>query len=158
MTITTTKPTVVFVPGGWHLPSHYKLMTDHIVAKGYKLVAIRTPGVRQTSPYPTDFTMDTGAVVSALLTELDEGNEVFVVMHSYGGVPGSAAVQGLTKEDRQKEGLKGGVIGLVYLTSFALEEGFTNADLIKATYNLPGNIRRQPIKSENNVSTSPCVR
>lgn len=45
-------------------------------------------------------------------------------MHSYGGAPGSEAVAGLSKKERQARGKKGGVVRLVYLAAMALEEGF----------------------------------
>lgn len=53
----------------------------------------------------------------------DQGKDVVVLMHSYGGVPGSAALEGLGKTARVEKGEKGGVARLVYVCSFALREG-----------------------------------
>lgn len=50
-------------------------------------------------------------------TLADEGRDIVIVTHSYGGIPGTEAAKGLAKSDREAEGKKGGVIKLVYLTS-----------------------------------------
>jgi len=50
---------------------------------------------------------------------VDEEIDVVVLMHSYGGIPGSAALKGLG----EKEGKEGGVVRLVYVASLALREG-----------------------------------
>jgi hypothetical protein len=49
-------------------------------------------------------------------------------MHSYGGIPGSAACKGLSKAERKKQSLKGGIVGLVYIASFALDQGVSLGD------------------------------
>ena len=148
----STKPTIVWVPGAWHLPSHYKLTTDILASQGYKVVTIRLPANRHTAPWPTDFTMDAGAVASAILIELDEWNEVVVVMHSYGGIPGSAAIEGLTKDDREKKSLKGGVVGLVYISGIVLKQGYTLAMMHEASGKLPNNVRRVQPEYKSDVS------
>lgn len=45
------------------------------------------------------------------------------IKHSYGGVPAGDSVQGLTLQDRKKEGSSNGVIGIVYIAAFALPVG-----------------------------------
>jgi pimeloyl-ACP methyl ester carboxylesterase len=155
--MTSTKPTIVWVPGAWHIPSHYKLTTDILSKLGYKVVVVRLPSTRQTAPYPKDSGMDVGAVASAILTELDERNEIIVVMHSYGGLVGSDAVQGLSKNDREKKGLEGGVTKLVYLTSMAFPEGWDTGSLREATTNIPGNVRRQNFEGDSDVSESSAM-
>ncbi|KAF2665235.1 alpha/beta-hydrolase [Microthyrium microscopicum] len=117
------KPSIIWVPGACHLPSHYKPCTDILKSKGYRTITVRTASVRQTGPYPNGFSQDLGAIVSAILTELDEGHDVILVMHSYGGMPGSAAVEGLLKSDRELNGLAGGVIGLIYISSYVVDVG-----------------------------------
>ena len=41
-------------------------------------------------------------------------------MHTYGGIRGSAAAYGLSEEERNKEGLKGEVVGLIFVTSYMI--------------------------------------
>ena len=44
-------------------------------------------------------------------------------MHSYDGVPGSAAATGLTAVGRRQQGLEGGVIDQVFVAASVLKEG-----------------------------------
>lgn len=46
-----------------------------------------------------------------------------MLLHSYGGLPGSAAMKGLGTSDRLRDGKKGGVKRLVYVSSYVLMEG-----------------------------------
>lgn len=52
----------------------------------------------------------------------DEGRDLVVVGHSYGGVVTSCAVERLSKDARVKEGKTGGVIKVVYISAFALDK------------------------------------
>ena len=44
-------------------------------------------------------------------------------MHSDGGVPGSAAANGLSVVERSQQGLKGGVIYQVFVAALVVKEG-----------------------------------
>lgn len=44
-------------------------------------------------------------------------------MHSYGGVPGSAAAKGLRLAESRQQGLKGGVIGQAFVAAMVVKEG-----------------------------------
>lgn len=48
-----------------------------------------------------------------------------VCVHSYGGLPGSEATKGLSKEEREKDGKKGGVVKMCYICAFAATEGLS---------------------------------
>jgi pimeloyl-ACP methyl ester carboxylesterase len=54
---------------------------------------------------------------------LEEGKEVVLILHSYGGVVGTEAAAGLGLKARQKNGQTGGVIGLFYMAAFILAKG-----------------------------------
>jgi pimeloyl-ACP methyl ester carboxylesterase len=53
----------------------------------------------------------------------DQGNSVILVVNSYGGIPGTQAVKGLSKAERAGYGKAGALVGIVYLSSFIAEEG-----------------------------------
>lgn len=77
------------------------------------------------------------ACIKAELHKLveEQGNDVIVVMHSYGGVVGTEAVhESFGNKYREGEGLTGGVIRLLYLCAFILKEG---ASLATALGGLP---------------------
>ncbi len=61
-----------------------------------------------------------------------EERDVILVMHSYSGVPGSAAALGLGKKERMAQGKKAGVIGQVYFAAI-LHKGGDEVDLFTAS-------------------------
>jgi pimeloyl-ACP methyl ester carboxylesterase len=125
--IMASKPTIVVVPGSWHVPEHFEPTAVILRSHGYNVVGVRIPSARQSGPW-TDLYTDAGAVSAAILAECDAGRDVVVIMHSLGGVAGSAAVKGLGKKEREEKGLKGGVIQLIYLSAFVIEEGVSLSD------------------------------
>lgn len=61
---------------------------------------------------------DDAAFIAAEAEKLaDEGKDVILVAHSYGGVPTTESVKGLSKQERQKQGKKGGIVRIAYVTS-----------------------------------------
>lgn len=67
---------------------------------------------------------DDAAVFHEIIKKLaDQGKEVVLVTHSYGGIVGNESVKGLSKEDREAKSKKGGVIKIVYISSVISEVG-----------------------------------
>ncbi|KAK8058085.1 hypothetical protein PG994_008533 [Apiospora phragmitis] len=58
-------------------------------------------------------------------------------MHSYGGVVGTTALLGLTRKDREAEGLPGGVVQLLYAATFMLALNQNIQTVVRAV-SLPG--------------------
>ncbi|KAF9873852.1 hypothetical protein CkaCkLH20_08586 [Colletotrichum karsti] len=117
------KPTFVLAPGAWHkaAPS-YAPVEQILSSKGYPAVAVEYPSVGAEPP--TKGLNDDAAAVRAVVEKLaDEGKEVVLVVHSYGGLVGANAVEGLGYKQRAKEGKKGGVITFVYLSAFVVPAG-----------------------------------
>lgn len=61
---------------------------------------------------------------------MDGGKEIVLVMHSYGGMPGGAAAYGLSKQERSAVGLRGGIIGLVYIAALIARQGDALVDMM----------------------------
>lgn len=119
-----TKPTFFLVPGAWHLPDIYSSVIDNLSAHGYPTVGLPLPSAGAMPPN-TSFNEDVNAIRASLtkLVDTDE-KEVILVVHSYTGMPGTEAPKGLGRKERQEEGLKGGVVRLVFIMAFAMPEGF----------------------------------
>ena len=69
---------------------------------------------------------DDAALIRSELSKLveGEGRNVIVVMHSYGGIVGTEAVDAsLAKKPREEKGLPGGVLRLLYMTALLLPIG-----------------------------------
>lgn len=50
------------------------------------------------------------------------GEDVVLLMHSYGGVVGTNAIAGLARRERQVRNLRGGVGQLIYVASFMVAQ------------------------------------
>ena len=115
-------PTIVVVPAACQTPAHYQPLASALQKANFTVAVIPLPSVG-ASPGLKSFDEDVAAVRKVVGSLIDDDTEVIVLLHSYGGLPGSAAMKGLGSKDRAKEGLKGGVKRLVYVSSYALREG-----------------------------------
>ncbi|KAJ5210070.1 hypothetical protein N7491_009882 [Penicillium cf. griseofulvum] len=122
--------TILFVPGAWITPAFYQPFIHALSHAHYDVHYAGYPSLDPKEPLTATCQVDSDAVTNILhsLVE-DEGKDVVVFMHSYGGMPGSAAASGLSKVQRVQEGKTGGVIGLLYLGAFVVPEGHSCAGL-----------------------------
>ena len=127
---------ILFVPGCWLTQSFYQPFLKGLTGAGYYVHYAALPSLNPPDPSGADCKTDAEAVAKNLkyLVE-DKGQDVIVMMHSYGGMPGPAAAVGLSKAERKEQGKQGGVIGLVCIGAFLVPEGITCADLLGG--NLP---------------------
>lgn len=99
----------------WHDPDAFFEVGNVLEKHGYTNVYVNTASVGSTKPLDDPFE-DTKIVRKHILKALDEdGHDVVLAMHSYGGVPGTNAAHGLGKKQREAEGSKTGVINLAYI-------------------------------------------
>ncbi|KAK5273220.1 hypothetical protein LTR96_002852 [Exophiala xenobiotica] len=134
----SNKPVIIFVPGAWHPPSCFQPVMDRLEAAGYETHGVSLPSVGappeqqlQTIKPDVEAIQD---IVRPIVT--DQGKDVLLVFHSYGGVVGGESVQGLEKASREKEGKRGGISHLYYCCAFALPEGVSLMDALQGK-NLP---------------------
>jgi pimeloyl-ACP methyl ester carboxylesterase len=131
-----SKPTVVLVPGAWHSPIHYSLVTGLLSLGGYPIVSERLPSVNSTTPKSISVTTDADFVRNELIVPLlNQGKDVLLIAHSYGGSPGAAAAYGLSKAERTAAGETGGVIGLIFIAAFLAETGVSVLDDLGGQFN-----------------------
>lgn len=118
------KPTVVFVPGAWNYPTYFQLVIDLLAKNDYPTatVSLKTviPLDSPASVHRTRSHFEDAEVVRSVVQSLvDQGKEVIVLCHSYGGIPTTEALAGLGK----KNGRDGGVINIIYCAAILLLEG-----------------------------------
>lgn len=117
------RPSFVIVPGAWHQPEIYQKLVTHLNKAGYSAVVTSLPSCNTEDPQQATCSADAEAVRKRILQLMDaNGKDVVVVCHSYGGIPGGGAAYGLSKLSRAKEGKKGGVTGLIYISGFVVPE------------------------------------
>lgn len=118
-----SKPTILFVTGSFAPVEFYTNIVDLITSAGHTIQIVKLPSItKKPGPLPTMY--DDAAHIAALATELaDQGKDIILMAHSYGGTPASQAMKGLSKSERAKAGKKGGVVRLAYMTAVAPAEG-----------------------------------
>lgn len=122
------KPTFVLVHGAWHQPAHGAKLVKALEGHGYNTVAVALPSsVEEGASIPEDMQTDVDEVRKSILKVLDR-SDVIVVTHSYGGLPGSAAIEGLDTATRKKEGHNTSVVALAGISTFLQPVGMTVGD------------------------------
>ncbi|KIV77371.1 hypothetical protein PV11_09169 [Exophiala sideris] len=129
------KPVIVFVPGAWHPPTCFRYVMDKLEAAGYETIGVSFASVG-ASKQLQDIGPDVEAIQNVVRPIVDQGRDVMLVVHSYGGVVGGESVRGLDKVSRAKEGKEGGITHLYYCCAFALPEGVSLMDALQQK-NLP---------------------
>ncbi|KAJ5108877.1 alpha/beta-hydrolase [Penicillium angulare] len=121
--MTTNKPTFVLVPGGSQNPAQYGYLLHLLQAAGYGATSALLPSL---APSDTVTAADDAEFIRSrmILPVLDIGKQdVILIMHSYSGMPGSAAALGLGKSDRAIEGKSTSVIGQIFIASIVPRGG-----------------------------------
>lgn len=129
MPTTVDKPTILIVPGSFSSASFYDSLVTALLALSYPTIALSLPS---TTRLPSAATMadDAAHIHSAVAKLADEGRNVVILTHSYGGIPGTEAVRGLVKTDREAEGKSGGVVRMVYLSSIVPPVGGSQRSVV----------------------------
>jgi len=131
-----SKPTVAIVPGAWHSPGSFDALITFLNAAGYPTVSKRLPSVDTATPTTTTAEGDAKFIVDQVLNPLlNDGKDIVFVAHSYGGSPGGAAVNGLSKADRAAAGLQGGIIGLVWIAALVAPNNVSLLQLVGGKFN-----------------------
>lgn len=124
-----SRPIFVIVPGASQTPSHYAHLMHLIHSHGYGTLTALLPSGGATRPVSAQ--EDAEFIRSCmLLPVLDtEGRDVILVMHSYAGLPGSAAARGIGKVDRIAQGKTTCVLGQIFISTI-LPRGGDGGDVI----------------------------
>ncbi|GAP85913.1 putative prolyl aminopeptidase protein [Rosellinia necatrix] len=122
-------PVLVLCPGAWCDSGYFRFTTDILTTAGYTCLPVSLPSVgselrpKDAPPITHGLQTDANAVRDIVIPQLDAGNDVVLVCHSYGGVVTSEAVRGLDRASRGPG--TGAVIHLVYVAAILLDIGGT---------------------------------
>ena len=124
----SSKPIIVLVPGAWATPAFYTLLSSNLSEKGLTTKIVSHPSAGAEPPIKT-LDDDVSNLRSTLKRLVNSGEDAIVVAHSYGGLVASGSVQGLEKPVRQNQGKQGGIVMIVYMTAFVVNEGLNLIDV-----------------------------
>lgn len=122
-------PTLVIVPGSFAPTKMYDGFVETLKGHDIRTVVVSTPSVGRKEGRPPATMSDDAQEISNVVSKLlDEGEDVVLMTHSYGGIPGTESLKNISRKAREAEGKKGGIEKLVYLTSMVLQPGTSNLE------------------------------
>ncbi|CEJ62157.1 hypothetical protein PMG11_10665 [Penicillium brasilianum] len=136
-------PIYVFVPGAWHTPDTFDGIRALLSKRGYDSEAIALPSVGAAEPTKSGLHADIAHTNVVLRALAEQGRQIVVVTHSYGGMVGSGAVEGLGYAQRSNAGQAGGVIMVVWLAAFVTPKGKSVIDMLGGNW-LPWMLLNDP--------------
>ncbi|KAK5807501.1 hypothetical protein VI817_001759 [Penicillium citrinum] len=110
-------------------PALYNNFAENLRSLGFDTVLEGLQSAIRKEPAPSSGMYDDAAVFHDIVEKLaDEGKEIILLPHSYGGVVANESAKGLLKIDREKVGKPGGVIQIVNITTVTPPVGETTYD------------------------------
>lgn len=117
----SSRPVFVLVPGNFLPPAYYGDTAKRLESHGFetRLVTIPSTGSKHllTSNEP-----DVLAIRQVLEELSNAERKIIIVAHSYGSIPTCEAAQGFGYQDRLKLGKLSGVIRLIFVAAWLLQE------------------------------------
>ncbi|KAK6362468.1 hypothetical protein LTS17_012832 [Exophiala oligosperma] len=130
------KPVIVIVPASFSPPSLYRDVVERLGDTGFKTIVIDLPSIGSRAPLAGATMTDDVNCIRSITNELvDDGKDIILVMHSYGGICGTESTKGVSKVEREKLRKEGGIIRLLYISSPVPEVGGSIASQMGA--NMP---------------------
>ncbi|RBQ79062.1 hypothetical protein FVER53590_03662 [Fusarium verticillioides] len=117
-------PHVVIVPASFAPPSLYFKLVQSLAHYELQTTVIDLPSVGFRDALPAVSMEEDAEHIKTVTAKLaDEGHEIILVMHSYGGICGTESTADVSKAERQVSGKPGGIVHLVYISSPVPEIG-----------------------------------
>jgi pimeloyl-ACP methyl ester carboxylesterase len=109
------------VPGSFSQPYFYSPFVSQPTAHKYGVIVADLPFVG--GKIAATMTDDAQAIQAVTSKVVDEGKDIVLIMHSYGGIPGTESAHSVRKKEWEVSGKKGGVVALLYVTAFLVGAG-----------------------------------
>ncbi|PYH49851.1 alpha/beta fold hydrolase [Aspergillus saccharolyticus JOP 1030-1] len=121
----TNRPVIVIVPGAFGTPQGFEKLFPDLSQAGYTTHPGAYPSCNPSDPATVSAAQDIAFLRDNVLLPLldQEGKDIVILAHSYGGVVGGGAARGLAKGTRSAEGKSTGVLGLIYVAGNITLEG-----------------------------------
>lgn len=119
--------TIVICCGAWPLVQFFEPLIKAFEAKGRVAICKVPPSYPAYRPgNPPKINPDTDYLRGHVLQPLlEDGKDIVIFMHSYGGAYGPGSLESISKREREAKGLKGGVIAGIFNAAFVAPKGTT---------------------------------
>ena len=107
------------------MASCFDLLVPELANLSYECVTLGLLSVDAADPHNASAALDAQLIHLELSHLVERGKDILLVLHSYAGIPGSGAAQGLDVVGRVRTGKQGGVIGLVGIAAILANAGET---------------------------------
>lgn len=124
------KPTLVLVHGAYHSREHFEPLKTDLEGYGYECATVSLPSTQSPDLLPATLADDTAAIRDCVLAALDQGKDVVVVAHSYGGCPTNNALKDLDTISRKAAGASTSVLAIAFLCAMPQPAGTVLAKLM----------------------------
>ena len=125
------KPTFVLVHGAWHTAACMRPLQDELERLDFPTLAITMPSCCSSEPKSESAQKDADSIrTKAIEPLLAKDAYIVLLLHSYGGIPGSGAVDdAMSVQERAGKGLKGGILGLIYMSALIVPANMSIPEL-----------------------------
>lgn len=124
-----SKPVILLIPGSFSISAMYFPLQDILIERGHEAYVNNLPSASRNGPEAPASLSDDAKFFSSIIGMIaDQGKNIVVLGHSYGGLVASESAKGHSKAERSARGLKGGIIRIIFLAAIVLPEGQSLVD------------------------------
>ncbi|GKZ32165.1 hypothetical protein AbraIFM66950_001345 [Aspergillus brasiliensis] len=118
-------PIIVIVPGAFGTPQGFDKVLPYLTEAGYATHPGSYPSCNPSDPTIVSSSQDIAHLRDNVLLPLlnEQGKDVVIIAHSYGGVVAGGAAKELAKGTRNAQGHSTGIVGLIYVAGNITLEG-----------------------------------
>jgi hypothetical protein len=118
-------PTIVICSGAWPLAIFFQPLIQAFEAKQHAAICKVVDAYPPFDPdRPVTRNYDAVFLRNQVLDPLlEEGKDIVIFMHSYGGVYGPEALEAISKKERAAKGLNGGVVAVIFTAAYVAPKG-----------------------------------
>ncbi|KAG5794328.1 hypothetical protein H9Q69_006624 [Fusarium xylarioides] len=139
--VATARPALVIVPGNFSLPRFWSAIQRSVEDKGNPVEVVSLQSSREIRIDPAPGLADDVKETQSVLNKyVNQGKDVVMLMHSYGGMVGTEATRGFSRIEREKADLKGGITRMIFLAAIFAPPGKSTRGLYEAN---PGRYPRR---------------
>ncbi|KAK5119307.1 hypothetical protein LTR85_007663 [Meristemomyces frigidus] len=121
--MSSTKPAIVLVHGAYHRPAHLDEVALLIRQQGYEVEVPALPSVGAEKDPGDALSKDAATVAQTLRGLTEDGKDVVMSMHSYGGMAVATLCEEQKSATSASDHTRGRVVSLIFLSAYVLHKG-----------------------------------